>query len=150
MEQEVTSSLFCFTDTTFISSSFVCLSVPALSLVLYILKSGVLLQSYRPIITYDYSVLRLQKLLIYAAIDNRFFSVYTTFGHPALISALGYLSAISILQLYYIYFSWKPFTLFCATFTLLFSVISTSSLNGTAHRSTTGIYRFLWKTGPPK
>jgi len=56
MEQEVTSSLFCFTDTTFISSSFVCLSVPALSLVLYILKSGVLLQSYRPIITYDYSV----------------------------------------------------------------------------------------------
>jgi len=47
-------------------------------------------------------LLRLQKLLIYAAIDNLFLSVYTTLGHPALISALGYLSAISILQLYYI------------------------------------------------
>jgi len=149
MEQEVTSSLFCFTDTTFISSSFVCLSDESrqrgcqrfLSRLFF-----VLIQTR----TRARRLLRLQKLLIYAAIDNRFFSVYTTFGHPALISALGYLSAISILQLYYIYFSWKPFTLFCATFTLLFSVISTSSLNGTAHRSTTGIYRFLWKTGPPK
>jgi len=28
-------------------------------------------------------------------------------------------------------------------YTLLFTFISTSSLNGTAHRSTTGIYRFL-------
>jgi hypothetical protein len=44
---------------------------------------------------------RLQRFLIHAAIDNRFFSVYTTLGHPAMIFALGYLSAISILQLYY-------------------------------------------------
>jgi len=77
----------------------------ALFLALYILKGGVPLQGHRPIVTYDYSVrtntstrvstvlsrlsfilihthhahrlLRLQKLLIYAAIDNRFFSIYT-------------------------------------------------------------------------
>jgi hypothetical protein len=32
----------------------VCLSVSALSLALYILKSGILLRGYRPIVTYDY------------------------------------------------------------------------------------------------
>jgi len=41
-------------------------------------------------------LLRLQRFLIYAAIG----SIYTTLSHPALISALGYLSPISILQLY--------------------------------------------------
>jgi len=115
--------LFCFTDTTLIdrpidsvafihlllvcrsfivSSSFVCLS-----LALYILKSGVSLQGYQPIVTWLFGpdesrqrgcrwflswlsfvlirisartrrLLRLQRFLIHAAIDNRFFSVYTT------------------------------------------------------------------------
>jgi hypothetical protein len=68
MEQEVTKFFIpLYTDTTLIDWPIdsvasirllfvVRLSVSALSLALYILKSGVLLQGYRPIVTYDYSL----------------------------------------------------------------------------------------------
>jgi hypothetical protein len=63
MEQEVTRFFILFhTDTTLIDRpidpSFAGRdsSASALSLALYILKSGILLQGYRPIVTYDYSI----------------------------------------------------------------------------------------------
>jgi len=67
MEQEVTRFFILFhADTTLIDRPIdsvasirlfvVRLSISALSLALYILKSGVPLQGYRPIVTYDYSV----------------------------------------------------------------------------------------------
>jgi len=66
MEQEVTRFFILFHRTTLIDRPIdfvasvrlfvVPLSVSALSLALYILKSGVPLQGYRLIVTYDYSV----------------------------------------------------------------------------------------------